>query len=163
MPPKSGATMNSHTWLRAVPPTNRAGPRLRAGLTDVPSIGMPLTRRRHIGGGQQRRCSILAAVARQKPEHGGNLLLAQTRLSRHDAAVGGSAYLQFAHEPGGDHHHQIITPLGRLREGNDLFVQRRKAAGYAGRLRAVANGTAAGEYGGPGNRFIRHGGQRGRR
>jgi len=27
----SGATMNSQTWLRASPPTMRAGPRLRAG------------------------------------------------------------------------------------------------------------------------------------
>lgn len=34
--------MNSHTWFRAVPPTMRAGPRLRAGLTDVPVIGMPM-------------------------------------------------------------------------------------------------------------------------
>ncbi len=33
--------MNSHTWLRAVPPTTRAGPRLRAGFTEVPVIGMP--------------------------------------------------------------------------------------------------------------------------
>ncbi len=41
-PPTSGATMNSHTWLRAVPPTMRAGPRLRAGLTDVPVIGIPM-------------------------------------------------------------------------------------------------------------------------
>ena len=41
-PPTSGATMNSHTWLRAVPPTMRAGPRLRAGFTDVPVIGIPM-------------------------------------------------------------------------------------------------------------------------
>ena len=33
--------MNSQTWLRAVPPTIRAGPRLRAGFTDVPVIGIP--------------------------------------------------------------------------------------------------------------------------
>jgi hypothetical protein len=31
----------SHTWLSAVPPTTMAGPRLRAGFTDVPVIGMP--------------------------------------------------------------------------------------------------------------------------
>ena len=41
-PPTSGATMNSHTWLSAVPPTTRAGPRLRAGLTEVPVIAMPM-------------------------------------------------------------------------------------------------------------------------
>ena len=34
--PTSGATMKSQTWLSAVPPTTRAGPRLRAGFTDVP-------------------------------------------------------------------------------------------------------------------------------
>ena len=34
--------MNSHTWLRACPPTTRAGPRLRAGLTEVPVMGMPI-------------------------------------------------------------------------------------------------------------------------
>ena len=33
--------MNSHTWLSAVLPTTRAGPRLRAGFTEVPVIGMP--------------------------------------------------------------------------------------------------------------------------
>ena len=40
--------MNSHTWLRAVPPTTRAGPRLRAGFTEVPLtvvhlVGIPVT------------------------------------------------------------------------------------------------------------------------
>ena len=34
--------MNSHTWLSAVPPTISAGPRLRAGFTEVPVIGMPM-------------------------------------------------------------------------------------------------------------------------
>src|ERR1700730_6993682 len=115
---------------------------------------MTFTRRSYIGGGQWRRCA-LAAVARQIPEHGGNLLLAQTRLSRHDAAVGGSAHLEFAHESGGDHHHQIITPLGRLRECDDLFVQGREAAGYAGGLRGVATGTAAGDYAGGRERTLR--------
>ena len=33
--------MNSHAWRRGVPPTTRAGPRLVAGFTDVPVIGMP--------------------------------------------------------------------------------------------------------------------------
>lgn len=33
--------MNSHTWLKAVPPTISAGPTLRAGFTGVPVIGMP--------------------------------------------------------------------------------------------------------------------------
>ena len=42
MPPTSGATMNSQTWLRASPPTMRAGPRLRAGLTEVPVMAMPI-------------------------------------------------------------------------------------------------------------------------
>ncbi len=42
MAPMSGATMKSHTWLSAVPPTTRAGPRLRAGFTDVPVSGIPM-------------------------------------------------------------------------------------------------------------------------
>ncbi len=33
--------MNTHSWRRASPPTNSAGPMLLAGLTEVPSIGMP--------------------------------------------------------------------------------------------------------------------------
>ncbi len=33
--------MNSHSWLSAVPPSNSAGPIERAGLTEVPSSGMP--------------------------------------------------------------------------------------------------------------------------
>ena len=32
--------MNSHSWLSAQPPTNRAGARLRAGFTEVLSTGM---------------------------------------------------------------------------------------------------------------------------
>jgi len=32
--------------------------------------------------------------------------------------------------PGGDHHHQIITPSGVFANADDLFVQRREAAGY---------------------------------
>ena len=39
--PTSGATMNSHSCSSAHPPTNSAGPMLRAGLTDVFVIGMP--------------------------------------------------------------------------------------------------------------------------
>jgi len=39
--PTIGATKNSHNWLRAAPPASKAGPKLRAGLTDVPVIGMP--------------------------------------------------------------------------------------------------------------------------
>lgn len=38
--PTSGATMNSHSCDSAVPPSNSAGPMLRAGLTDVPVIGI---------------------------------------------------------------------------------------------------------------------------
>ncbi len=33
--------MNSHSWESASPPAKRAGPRLRAGLTEVPVSGMP--------------------------------------------------------------------------------------------------------------------------
>lgn len=40
-PPIMGAIQNSQSWLRAVPPTMTAGPRLLAGFTDVPVIGMP--------------------------------------------------------------------------------------------------------------------------
>ena len=35
-----GATMNSQSWLIAQPPAKRAGPMLRAGLTDVLVTGM---------------------------------------------------------------------------------------------------------------------------
>ena len=34
--------MKTHSWRRASPPTNSAGPMLLAGLTDVPSIGIPM-------------------------------------------------------------------------------------------------------------------------
>ena len=34
--PRIGATQKSQSWLSASPPTNRAGPRLRAGFTEVP-------------------------------------------------------------------------------------------------------------------------------
>jgi len=39
-PPKIGATIKSHNWARALPSARRAGPRLRAGLTDVPVTEM---------------------------------------------------------------------------------------------------------------------------
>jgi hypothetical protein len=39
--PMSGATMNSQSWLNAHPPTNTAGPILRAGLTEVLVTGIP--------------------------------------------------------------------------------------------------------------------------
>ena len=53
--PTSGATMNSHTWLSAVPPTTSAGPRLRAGFTEVPVSGMPM------------RCTITSAKPMATP------------------------------------------------------------------------------------------------
>jgi hypothetical protein len=34
--PMTGATINNQSWERAVPPAISAGPRLRAGFTDVP-------------------------------------------------------------------------------------------------------------------------------
>ena len=40
--PKRGATMNTQSWLRAVPPERTAGPKERAGLTDVPVKQMPI-------------------------------------------------------------------------------------------------------------------------
>ena len=54
-PPTSGATMKSQTWLSAVLPTTRAGPRLRAGLTEVPVSGMPI------------RCTITSAKPMATP------------------------------------------------------------------------------------------------
>ena len=39
--PKIGATMKSHSCAKASPQTNTAGPKLRAGLTDVPVTGIP--------------------------------------------------------------------------------------------------------------------------
>ena len=47
----SGAMMNNHNWLSASPPTNRAGPMLRAGLTEVPVSGIPI------------RCTVPSAKA----------------------------------------------------------------------------------------------------
>jgi hypothetical protein len=41
-PPTSGAMMNSQSWLNQGPPTTIAGPKLRAGFTDAPSIGIPM-------------------------------------------------------------------------------------------------------------------------
>jgi len=45
MPPMIGATMNTHSWLSAVVlskmPSMSAGPKLLAGFTDVPVMGMP--------------------------------------------------------------------------------------------------------------------------
>ena len=38
--PRMGATKKSQSWARALPPDKRAGPRLRAGLTEVPVTGM---------------------------------------------------------------------------------------------------------------------------
>lgn len=38
--PTKGATMKSHSCERACPPSSKAGPILRAGLTDVPVIGI---------------------------------------------------------------------------------------------------------------------------
>ena len=38
--PTMGATKKSQSWERALPPEIRAGPRLRAGLTEVPVTGI---------------------------------------------------------------------------------------------------------------------------
>ncbi len=40
MAPRMGATQKSHSWPMAQPPTKRAGPVLRAGLTEVLVTGM---------------------------------------------------------------------------------------------------------------------------
>ena len=37
--PAMGATINNHNCCKAIPPAKRAGPKLRAGFTDVPVIG----------------------------------------------------------------------------------------------------------------------------
>ena len=42
MAPRMGASQNSHNCPRAQPPTKRAGPVLRAGLTDRLVTGMPI-------------------------------------------------------------------------------------------------------------------------
>jgi len=42
MAPTIGATQNSHNWPRAQPPTNSAGPVLRAGFTERFVIGIPI-------------------------------------------------------------------------------------------------------------------------
>src|SRR3954469_20008196 len=41
-PPRRGATQNSQSCASAQPPTNTAGPVLRAGLTDKLVTGMPM-------------------------------------------------------------------------------------------------------------------------
>lgn len=38
--PRKGAAMKSQSCDKACPPSNRAGPMLRAGLTEVPVTGM---------------------------------------------------------------------------------------------------------------------------
>lgn len=40
-PPAMGAKMNTYSCDKASPPAKRAGPKLRAGLTEVPVNGMP--------------------------------------------------------------------------------------------------------------------------
>ncbi len=40
MPPTNGATTNNHNCDNALPPAKTAGPKLRAGFTEVPVIGM---------------------------------------------------------------------------------------------------------------------------
>ncbi len=42
IPPTIGKTMNTHSWLSAQLPWNMAVARLRAGLTDVLSIGIEM-------------------------------------------------------------------------------------------------------------------------
>ena len=41
IPPNSGATIKTQTFVRVAPPTNNAGPKLRAGFTEVPVNEMP--------------------------------------------------------------------------------------------------------------------------
>ena len=41
-PPTSGATINTHTFAKASPPMNSAGPKLLAGFTEVPVKWMPM-------------------------------------------------------------------------------------------------------------------------
>ena len=38
--PKIGATKKSQSWLSALPPAKSAGPKLRAGFTEVPVTGI---------------------------------------------------------------------------------------------------------------------------
>ena len=40
--PINGPTINTHNWHKACPPNTKAGPKLRAGLTEVPVSGMPI-------------------------------------------------------------------------------------------------------------------------
>lgn len=40
-PPIKGATINTQTLANALPPTNRAGPKERAGFTEVPVYEIP--------------------------------------------------------------------------------------------------------------------------
>ncbi len=54
-PPSSGATMKSHTCDSALSPTISAGPRLRAGLTEVPVSGIPI------------RCTTVSASPMARP------------------------------------------------------------------------------------------------
>ena len=39
-PPAIGATINNHSCCKAIPPAKSAGPKLRAGFTEVPVIGI---------------------------------------------------------------------------------------------------------------------------
>jgi len=121
---------------------------------------VPGTRVRDIRRSQSRCGGILAAITCKVREYRRHLGLAQARLRRHDAAIADAADLQITHEARGDDHHQVIASLRCFRKRNNLFVQRRKAAGYAGRFRSVAHRTTAGENARAGYRFVRMARQR---
>ncbi len=68
--------MNSHTCDSAVPPSNRAGPNERAGLTEVPVSGMPT------------RCTAVSARPMARPARAGVATFSVTsRMTRTNAAV----------------------------------------------------------------------------
>ena len=63
--PISGATRNSHNWRSAQPPTNNAGPILRAGLTEVFVTGNPdeMDQGQRQADGDARELRVRARVA----------------------------------------------------------------------------------------------------
>ncbi len=160
--PTSGATMNSHTWLSAVPPTTSAGPRLRAGLTEVPVSGMPMrcTITRREADGDARRTLDRRLVGGEQDDHdedGGEHHLDQERAPLADkemrllpVAVGtetlGALVVQLrrgehpieqvgADDPAGELGHEVRHAFGQLHPSGGNEAERHRGVHVAARDR----------------------------
>jgi len=72
IPPKIGATQNSHNCCSAQPPTNTAGPVLRAGFTERLVTGIPIKYERESesngDGSKSGRCPLICRTHNDKEE-----------------------------------------------------------------------------------------------